>query len=87
MSNDDECLEFDKIEADFIVVQVTDKHSGQVFTRQLPIKYFENCHGVVLAGENIAGAPVEIAFYSDSALAKICDLTGKGLDKPRCNHG
>lgn len=76
----------DKIEADFIRIEITDKETGLVFQRQLPVKYFENSNGVVLSGETLEGTPVQLAFYSDAALAQIVELMGKGPDAPRCSH-
>lgn len=76
----------DKIEANNIVVEVTDIVTGKVFRRNLPVAYLENSNGVVLSGENMNGTPVQIAFFSDTALAHINDLMGKGLDAPRCDH-
>lgn len=78
--------EIDKIEAHNIVVEVTDIVTGKVFRRNLPVSYLENNNGVVLSGEDMNGTPVQIAFFSDAALAHIHDLLGKGPDTPRCDH-
>ena len=75
------------IEAEEVAVEIVDKHTGQVFRRQLPIKYRETDQGIVLAGEAMDGAPVEITFLSDAALLRIKELFGKGPDVPRCDHG
>lgn len=74
----------EKIEADCIVAEVIDKATGKSFRRTLPVKYLETDNGVILSGETVDGHPSEIAFYSEAALAKIHDLTGKGPDFPRC---
>lgn len=76
----------DKIEADYIVVEVTDKDTGKLFRRSLPVSYFENSNGVVLCGESLDGTPAQIALYSNEALLKINDLLGKGPDAPQCKH-
>lgn len=74
----------DKIEADWVVVEVTDKATGEMFRRTLPIHYLETDNGVVLSGENLDGTVSKINFLSQSALAKLNDLFGKGPDSPRC---
>jgi hypothetical protein len=74
----------DKIEADSVVVEVTDKNSGQTFRRTLPISYLENDNGIILSGETVTGQSTEIAFFSDIAISKMSDLRGKGPDTPRC---
>lgn len=74
----------DLIEADAIVVEVTDKNTGKVFRRDLPVKYIETGNGIILAGETLAGEPCEIAFLSAAALARLKDLFGQGPDTDRC---
>lgn len=75
----------DKIEADWIVVEVVDKNTGQLFRRTLPVNYLETANGIVLTGETIDGQPAYINFLSEDALAKINDMLGKGPDRPRCD--
>ncbi|MDR1702334.1 MAG: hypothetical protein LBR56_06120 [Sporomusaceae bacterium] len=75
----------EKIEADFVIIEVTDKSTGKTFKRNLPLQYLETDNGVVLSGENLNGEATQINFLSQSALNKITDLIGKGLDKPRCD--
>lgn len=74
------------IEADTITVEIIDKKSGKMFRRTLPVGYTENANGIMLSGETIEGKPVQMAFYSDTALERINDLIGKGPDSPRCDH-
>lgn len=76
---------FDKIEADWVVVEVIDKYTGKMFRRNLAMGYLETDNGVILSGETIDGKPSEINFLSDAALAKISDLVGKGPDFDRCD--
>jgi hypothetical protein len=76
----------DKIEADWVIVEVTDKHTGKMFRRNLPIHYLETDNGVVLSGEAIDGSPANISFFSETAVAKIQDLLGLGPDSPRCGN-
>ncbi len=76
----------DKIEADWIVVEVIDKNTGKMFRRNFPVRYLETYNGVVLSGETIDGRPSQINFLSETALAKINDLLGKGPDRARCDH-
>lgn len=81
---EEESSELDKIEADWIVIEVTDKATGKMFRRTLPVHYLETDNGVVLSGENLDGTASQINFLSQNALAKLNDLFGKGPDSPRC---
>jgi len=78
--------EVSRIEADMIVIEITDKHTGMLFKRALPVHYLETANGVVLSGENLEGRSVQIALYSEDALTRLQDLFGKGPDAPRCDH-
>ncbi|HWR09026.1 hypothetical protein [Sporomusa sp.] len=75
----------DKIEADFIIVEVTDKTTGKTFRRNLPVRYLENDNGIVLYGETMDAAPSQISLLSEAALAKLSGLLGRGPDQPRCS--
>ena len=75
----------DKIEADWIIIEVTDKNTGKLFRRNFPVRYLETDNGVVLFGETLDGKPSQINFLSESALAKINDLLGKGPEHARCD--
>lgn len=80
----DEAGVIDKIEADWVIVEVIDKNTGKKFRRNLPVRYLETDNGVILFGETIDGKPAEINLLSDTALAKISGLIGKGPDTDRC---
>ncbi len=73
------------IEADEITVEVVDKHTGVKYRRTLPVTYRETANGVLLKGETATGEPVGITFFSESALAKLGELFGKGPDVHRCD--
>lgn len=83
---DDKNSEIEKIEAQSIIVEIIDQKTGKLFRRNLPIKYIETDNGVILSGETSEGKSTNITLLSDTALARIRDLTGKGPDKPRCDH-
>ncbi|SDF35800.1 hypothetical protein [Sporomusa acidovorans] len=74
----------DKIEADWIIVEVVDKNTGITYRRNLPVRYLETDNGVILSGETLDGKPSHINFLSAAALAKIRDLIGQGPDHDRC---
>lgn len=74
----------DKLEADKIVVELVDKGTGKLFRRSLPIKYLETDNGLVLSGETMDGHPSQIAFLSDTALARVTDVFGEGPNTHRC---
>lgn len=75
----------DKIEADWITIEVIDKTTGKLFRRNVPVRYLETDNGIVLFGETMDGKPAQIHFLSEAALAKINDLLGKGPDRARCD--
>jgi len=79
-----DCL--DKIEADTVIVEVIDNHTGKMFRRALPLKYVETDNGICLFGETLEGNPSQIAFYSETAMTKIGELFGNGPDVPRCHQ-
>lgn len=74
----------EQIEAEMIVVEVMDQKTGRLFRRSLPVMFRETANGLILSGETAQGKASQIAFLSDTALQKIADVTGKGLDAPRC---
>ncbi|MFZ7101140.1 MAG: hypothetical protein ACOWWO_00585 [Peptococcaceae bacterium] len=76
----------DKIEADAVVIEIADKNTGKVFRRSLPVQYLETDNGVMLSGETIAGVPSQIAFFSDAAVSRMHDITGRGPDSHRCQE-
>lgn len=75
----------DFISCDEITVEVKDKTTNRIFRRNLDISYIENSNGLKLMGENLKGEPSEIVFLSDTAINKIIDVTGQGLNKSRCH--
>ena len=75
----------DFISCDEVTIEVKDKATNRIFRRTLDISYIENSNGLKLIGENLKGEPSEIVFLSDTAINKIIDVTGKGLNKSRCH--
>ena len=75
----------DFISSDEVTIEVKDKETNKIFRRTLDISYIENSNGIKMIGENLKGKPSEIVFLSDTALNKIVDVTGKGLNKSRCH--
>lgn len=76
----------DHLSADTVTLEFQDARQGRLYRRQLPMDYEENNNGITLKGEDIHGNPSSIAFLSNTAVEKIMSLTGKGWEKPRCNH-
>ena len=75
----------DFISSDEVTIEVKDKETNKIFSRTLDISYIENFNGIKMTGENLKGKPSEIVFLSDTAINKIVDVTGKGLNKSRCH--
>ena len=75
----------DFISCNEIIVEVKDKTTNRIFRRNLDISYIENSNGLKLTGENLKGEPSKIVFLSDTAINKIIDVTGQGLNKSRCH--
>ncbi|MEW9079918.1 hypothetical protein [Terrisporobacter glycolicus] len=75
----------DFISCDEITIEIKDKTTNRIFRRNLDISYIENSNGLKLMGENLKGEPSEIVFLSDTAINKIIDITGQGLNKSRCH--
>lgn len=75
----------DFISCDEITVEVKDKTTNRIFRRNLDVSYIENSNGLKLMGENLKGEPSEIVLLSDTAINKIIDVTGQGLNKSRCH--
>ena len=75
----------DFISSDEVTIEVKDKETNKIFRRTLDISYIENSNGIKMTGENLKGKPSEIDFLSDTAINKIVDVTGKGLNKSRCH--
>ena len=72
-----------ELTADEITVEITDKKTGQVFKRELPVEYY-----LRLRGENLDGSLSELIFYTPRGIQRVKDLTGKGADHDNCGgHG
>ena len=76
--------EFFEITADSVTIEITDKTTGQVFRRELPIDFYENANFLRLSGENLDGSVSQLVFYSARGLERLKDLTGKGFDHDPC---
>ena len=74
---DDDIFE---IIADTVTVEITDRKTGQVFRRELPIDYYENANFLRLSGENFDGSTAQLVFCSARGVERMKDLTGKGPD-------
>ncbi len=73
-----------EISAEEVTVEVTDRRTGKVFRRTLPIDYFENANGLVLRGENLDGSISQLVFYTPRGMQRMQDLTGHGPDQDPC---
>lgn len=73
-----------EITADVVTVEITDKKTGQVFRRELPIDYYENANCLRLRGENLSGGMSELVFYTGRGLERLKDLTGLGPNHDGC---
>jgi hypothetical protein len=72
-----------EITAKEVTVQVKDERTGVVYSRTLPIDYYENAN-VLKLGENLDGSSSSIVFYSARGIERLKDLTGKGADHDLC---
>ncbi|MBR3296609.1 MAG: hypothetical protein IKI65_02075 [Firmicutes bacterium] len=73
-----------EIVADSVTVEVTDKVTGKVYRRELPIDFYENANLLKLSGENFDGSTSQLIFYSERGIQRLGDLTGKGPDEDPC---
>lgn len=69
-----------------VTLTVTDAATGQIYTRELPLDYYETAYCLRLKGEDLNGRPAELVFYSASGVEKLKDLTGGGPDQDRCHN-
>ncbi len=74
------------VQADEVTLEAVDGATGTLVRRTLPLTLIENDNALRLVGETLDGAATEIVFLSGQALDKVRDLTGGGLDKPRCKE-
>ena len=70
--------------ADSVIVEITDRQSGEVYRRELPIDYYENANFLRLRGENMDGSISQLVFLSARGIERMKDLTGKGPDHDPC---
>ncbi len=75
-----------ELTADTVTVEITDKATGQVFRRELPIDYYENANFLRLRGETLTGAVSELVFLSGRGVERVKDLTGRGADHDSCGE-
>ena len=73
-----------EITAKEVTIQENDARTGTVYSRTLPIDYYENANVLKLSGENLDGSSSSIVFYSARGIERLKDLTGKGLDHDSC---
>ncbi len=75
-----------EITASTVTLQVKDEKTGQVFTRELPIDYYENANFLRLRAEHMDGSMAEMVFLSARGIQRVEDLTGHGADKQIHRH-
>ncbi|MBQ6465398.1 MAG: hypothetical protein IJJ43_03935 [Oscillospiraceae bacterium] len=73
-----------ELTADSVIVEITDKATGKVYRRELPIDYFENANFLRLSGENLDGSLSQLVFYTPRGIQRVKDITGKGPDEDPC---
>ena len=73
-----------EITAKEVTIQVKDERTGVVYSRTLPIDYYENANVLKLSGENLDGSSSSIVFYSARGIERLKDLTGRGADHDPC---
>ena len=73
-----------EITARTVTVEVTDRNTGKVYRRELPIDYYENANCIRMQGERLDGGFSELVFYSQRGLQRLKDLTGAGADHDGC---
>ena len=75
-----------EISASSVKLEITDSATGEVYTRELPIDYYETAYCLRLRGEGLNGESAELVFYTDAGLGRLRDLTGGGIDHDRCGE-
>lgn len=73
-----------KISAHQVVLEITDRDTGIICRRTLPLDYLETDNGIKLSGETVDGSPSHLAFLSDTGALRMKDILGKGPDTHRC---
>ena len=77
-----------EITASEVTVEITDRATGKLYRRELPIDYYENANFLRLSGENMDGSVSQLVFLSARGIERVMDITGKGPDHDRCGgHG
>ena len=74
-----------EITAKEVTVQVKDERTGVVYSRTLPIDYYENANVLKLSGENLDGSSSSIVFYSARGIERLKDLTSLKISKIEMN--
>lgn len=69
-----------------IVAEIIDEETGLLFRHYLEIEYNENSNGLMLTGENINGEKAKIVFLSETAISRISELEGNGINDPLCDN-
>lgn len=80
----DEKEEVFELIADSVTVEITDRQSGRVYRRELPIEFYENANFLRLRGENMDGSVSQLVFLTARGIERVKDLTGKGPDHDPC---
>lgn len=75
-----------EISASMVTIEVTDKTTGVVHRRELPLDYYETANCLRLKGEAFDGSPTEIVFYSNRGVERIKNLRGGGPNEDDCGH-
>ncbi len=73
-----------RITADEIKIEVTDKDTGKTYVRMLPINYLETSNFLRLSAEDSEGKPTSLVFYTEQGVLGLRDMTGGGPDIHRC---
>ena len=73
-----------EITAKEFTIQVKDERTCAIYSRTLPIDYYENANVLKLSGENLDGSSSSIVFYSARGMERLRDLTGRGADDDPC---
>lgn len=71
-------MDTDHITSSEVLLHVKDRDTGRVYSRKLPLDYKENNNGLTLDGETADGKASSIVFYSETAIEKFADITGRG---------
>ena len=70
-------MDTDHITSSEVLLHVKDRDTGRVYSRKLPLDYKENNNGLTLDGETADGKASSSVFYSETAIEKKTDITGR----------